>query len=130
MRLKGIQESLPTNPNNYLINLEKNLRVEFSKVVKLEGEFLVMKSWILWLVEGDSNASFYHTSTLVCRRRNQISYVKDRMRNRINGDREIADFIRGGFSDLFTSSHSSSLLTEWNPLLACMLERGRVHKFR
>ena len=44
MRLIGIQESLPTNPNNYLINLEKNLRVEFLKMAKLEGEFLAMKS--------------------------------------------------------------------------------------
>jgi len=56
--------------------------------------------------------------------------MKDRMRNWINGDREIADFIRGGFLNLFISSHSSSLLIEWNPLLAYMLERGRVHKFR
>lgn len=89
VRLIGIQESLPINPNNYLINLEKNLRVEFSKI---QGEFLAMKSWISWLVEGDRNVSFYRTSTLVCRRRNRISYVKYRMRNWINGDREIADF--------------------------------------
>ena len=92
MRLIGIQESLSTNPNNYLINLEKNLRFEFLKMAKLKGEFLAMKSWILWLVEGDRNVSFYRTSTLVCRRRNRISYVKDKIRNWITGDREIADF--------------------------------------
>ena len=111
VRLKGIQESLATNPNNYLVNLEKNLRVKFSKVAKLERESQAMKSRILWLVEGDRNEAFYHTSTLVHRRRNQISCMKDRMRNYINGDREIADFIREGFSDLFTSSNSNSPLT-------------------
>ena len=71
-RLKGIQESLAVCPNDHLINLEKMLRNDFAKVAKLEEEFWAMKSRILWLVEGDRNTSFYHTITLVRRRRNRI----------------------------------------------------------
>lgn len=74
-----------------------------------------MKSRVLWLVEGDRNTSFYHTATLVRRRRNQILCMKDRMGNWINRDREISEFIREGFSELFTFGFTSSSLAEWNP---------------
>ena len=114
-RLKGIQESLATSSNIYLVNLEKKLRVEFLELVKLEEEFWAMKSRILQLVEGDKNTTFYHTVALVCRRRNHNLCIKDRMGNWINGDREIAEFIKGGFLNLFTSSLSSQPLAEWNP---------------
>ena len=46
-RLKGIQESLTTSPNIYLVNLEKKLRVEFLELVKLKEEFWATKSRIL-----------------------------------------------------------------------------------
>ncbi|KAK7841089.1 hypothetical protein CFP56_015784 [Quercus suber] len=102
-RLKGIQESLTASPSTHLINLEKMLRGEFAEVAKLEEEFWAMKSRILWLVEKDRNTSFYHIAALVRRRRNRIVCLKDRMGNWINGDREISEFIREDFSDLFTS---------------------------
>lgn len=57
-------------PNNYLIDLERELRDELLEVSKLEEEFWAMKARILWLVEGDRNTSFFHTSVLVHRRRN------------------------------------------------------------
>ena len=74
-----------------------------------------MKARILWLVEGDRNTSFYHTSALVCRRCNHILCMKDRMGNWLNGEREIADFIRKGFLELFTSDHFSVTLADWDP---------------
>ena len=74
-----------------------------------------MKSRILWLVEGDRNTSFYHTAALVRRRRNRIVCMQDKMGNWINGNREISEFIREGFSDLFTSGLTVSTLAEWKP---------------
>ena len=41
--------------------------------------------------------------------------MKDRRGNWLNGDKEIVDFIRRGFSELFTSSHNSSSFTNWDP---------------
>ena len=105
-RLGGIQATLSINPNNFLVDLERELRVEYHEIAELEEEFWAMKSQITWLVEGDRNTNFYHISTLVCRRRNRISSMKDSVGNWIQGEREIADFIRKGYSDLFTSSHS------------------------
>ena len=94
------------------MELEKKLRLEYAEVAKLKEEFWAMKARILWLVEGDRNTSFYHTSALVRRRRNRILCMKDRMGNWLNGEREIADFIRKGFLELFTSDHFSVTLAD------------------
>lgn len=105
-RLKDIQDSLSISPNGFLVELENKLRLEYTEVVKLEEEYWAMKVRILWLVEGDRNTSFYHTSALC---------MKDRMGNWLNGEREIADFIRKGFLKLFTSNHLSVALADWDP---------------
>ena len=63
-----------------------------------------MKAHISWMVEGDHNTSFFHTSTLVRRRRNKIHALKDHMGNWLQGDREVAEHIRKGFMDLFSTS--------------------------
>nr|XP_023880427.1 uncharacterized protein LOC111992798 [Quercus suber] len=114
-RLKGIQMSLSIRPNNYLIDLERELRSELLDVTKLEEEFWAMKAHILWLVEGDRSTSFFHTSALVRKRRNHILYMQDSMGNWLDGDREIADFIRKGFSTLFSTGLNCAPLTDWSP---------------
>ena len=97
------------------MDLERDLRKKFTKILKLEVELWAMKSRITWLVEGDRNTSFYHTSTLVRRRRNRITCMKDRAGNWIQGEKDIAEFIRNGYIDLFSSSHSHSTLAVWDP---------------
>ena len=115
-RLRGIQENLSFRPNDFLVDLERKLQIEYAEVTKLEEEFWAMKARILWLVEGDRNIAFYHTSALVRRRRNRILCMKDRVGNWLHGDRVIADFIRKGFMELFTSDLYSVSLADWNPL--------------
>ncbi|KAF3965733.1 hypothetical protein CMV_010108 [Castanea mollissima] len=114
-RLGGIQAAFSVNPNTFLVDLERDLRAEFNEIAKLEEEFWAMKSRITWLVEGDRNTSFYHTSASIHRRRNRISCMKDSVGNWIQGEREIADYIRKGFSDLFTSGHSYAFRSAWSP---------------
>ena len=65
-RLRGVQIALSNNPNNFLVWLEQDLCTELSKVSKLKEEYWAIKSRITWLVEGDRNIAFYHTSALVC----------------------------------------------------------------
>ena len=74
-----------------------------------------MKARILWLVEGDRDTSFFHTSALVCRRCNRILCMKDSMGNWLDGDKEIADFIRKGFSTLLTTGIICAPLADWIP---------------
>ena len=68
--------ALSRNANDFFVGL-KDLRAEPNEVSKLEEEFWAMKARITWLVEWDRNTSFFHTSTLVRRRRNRISCIKD-----------------------------------------------------
>lgn len=93
-RIKGVQTALGNNPKNFLINLEKSFLVELSSVANLEAEFWSIKSRIAWVVEGDRNTAFFHNSALIRRRRNHISFMKDNMDNWLNGDHEIANFIK------------------------------------
>lgn len=74
-----------------------------------------MKSRITWLVEGDRNTGFYHTSALVHHSRNRINGLKDNMGNWLTDESVITDYIRTGFASLFMTSHSSSLLSLWDP---------------
>lgn len=114
-RLKGIQSALADRPSSSLIDLERGLRAEFSEVLRLEEEFWSMKSRITWVIDGDRNTAFFHTSALVRRRRNKITCIKDRVGNWLNGDAVIADFIRQGFVDLFSSSQVSVPFEDWIP---------------
>ena len=114
-RLKEIQVVLSSNPNSFLVNLERELRAEFAEISKLEEEFWALKSQITWLVKGDRNIGFYHTLALVQRRRNRISCIKDQVGNWIHEEREIVGYIRQCYANLYSSSHSHSVLSSWNP---------------
>ena len=117
-------------PSSFLINLERALRFEYSEVLRLEEEFWSMKLQISWVVDGDRNTTFFHTSTLVCKRRNMITCMKDRIGNWHNGDFAIANFIRHGLFDLFSSSQSNVPIEDWiPPFWQCRLgneDRGKL----
>lgn len=78
----------------------------------MEEDLWAMKAHISRLVEGDKNTAFFHASALVRRRCNHISSMKDRMSNWLEGDREIADYIRKGFVDLFSTNQCSAPLSD------------------
>ena len=48
--------------------------------------------------------AFYHVSTLVRRKRNQIRAIKNSIGERISDENEVKEFIRKGFSDVYSSS--------------------------
>ena len=95
--------------------LEQESHTELVEVSKLEEEFWAMKLRITWLVKGDRNIGFYHTSALVCRSRNRINYLKDNIGNWLTEENGIADYIRIGFTSLFMTSHNNLLLSLWDP---------------
>ena len=100
-RLKGIQKALANNPSRFLIRLDKQLSEEYWEVNQQEEEFWSVKSRYNWLIQGDRNTPFFHTSTLIRRKRNKISCLKDRLGNIIHRMEEIVGLLRDGFSALF-----------------------------
>lgn len=119
-RLRGIQIALGNGPNEFLIELERSLRSDLAEISKLEADFWSMKAHISWVVEGDENSTFFHTSALVRRRRNRMVNMKDRMGNWLNNEQDIVNFIRRGFLELFITSHYSFSLEEWHPPFLAM----------
>lgn len=64
----------------------------------------MQKSCINWLSEGDRITAFHHMSTIVRRQRNRISYIKNDMGEWIHSELGAMNYIREGFSKLFTTT--------------------------
>ena len=125
--LKGIQTSLAIAPNDFLVKLENQTRLELLAVLQQEEEFWAMKSRYNWLIQGERNTAFFHASTLVRRKRNRIMSLKDNMGNWITLESEVARLVRNGFLDLFSTTRISAPRSIWavNGWSACLSEEDR-----
>jgi hypothetical protein len=121
-RLRGIQCGLASAPNDFLVNLERKLRLEYLSVLQQEEEFWSVKSRYNWLIQGDRNTAFFHASTLVRRKQNRIFSLKDNMGNWVHLESEIAVLVRQGFMELFCTSKVSAPRSLWsiNNWSACL----------
>ena len=75
------------------------------------------------MIQGDRNTSFYHVSTLVRRKRNQIMAIKDTCGEWIVEESKVKEYIRSGFADVFSTSLASASATynlnyQWQPRLS------------
>lgn len=68
----------------------------------------MLKSRVNWMIQGDCNTSFYHTSTLARRKRNHIASVMDDRGEWITNIREVTEFFHRGFFSLYAISHEST----------------------
>ncbi|XP_075658633.1 uncharacterized protein LOC142628410 [Castanea sativa] len=103
-RLRGIQVANGTNPSQVLIDLEKLLLRDYAELQRIEEEYWVMKSRIEWMVQGDRNNTFYHTSIISRRKRNQINALIDSNGVWLKDPGDLATHVREGFMSLFTSN--------------------------
>ena len=122
-RLNSIQGALANRPSNFLINLENELLKELEVVHSQEEDIWALKSRVNWLVQGDRNTNFYHVSTLVRRKRNQILAIKDSVGEWIFEERAIKEHIRNGFGGIYTSSlpcvtRAASSISRWQVSLS------------
>lgn len=79
------------------------------------------------MIQGDSNTSFYHLSTLARRKRNHIASVKDEREEWITNEREVMEYFRRGFISLYSTSHEASTRTpplsiQWH---SCLSEEAK-----
>ena len=121
-RLNGIQRAVSVKPSSFLLNLEQDLLKELDLILRQEEELWAMKSRVNWMIQGERNTGFYHASTLIRRKRNQILAIKDAMGEWIYEEAEVKAFIRNGFNDIYTTSLSSvsrseAYSTQWQASL-------------
>jgi ribonuclease HI len=118
-RLNGIQCALASNPSESLSRIERTLREDYFNVLKLEEDFWALKSRVGWVVEGDRNTKFFHTSTLVRRRYNKIVRLRNSVGDWITDSDLIRLHIQQGFVDRFSSTHvqlpNGFCLPDWAP---------------
>ena len=114
-RLNGIQKAIANHLSHSLLELEKVLHKELNTLLDQEEELWVQKSRINQLIESDSNTSFHHMSTIVRRRHNKISCIKNDMREWILSENGAMNHIRRGFEKLFTTSLDLATLNPMRP---------------
>ena len=110
-RLNGTRKALASNPNDFLVHLEKQLTEEYNLIMLQEEELWAIKSRLNWTAFGDRNTSFFHTSTMVRRHRNRIRAIKNNVGDWITDEEGVKDHIRPGFINLFTTELSYSTQT-------------------
>ena len=77
------------------MELERVIQRELNEVLNQEQELWALKSRMNWMVLGDRNASFFffHVSTIVRRRRNRISCLKNSVGEWIQEKTQIMSFV-------------------------------------
>ena len=95
-------------PSASLLNLENQLHHDLETILDQEMDLWMLKSRVNWMIQGDCNTSFYHTSTLARRKRNHIASVMDDRGEWITNIREVTEFFHRGFFSLYAISHEST----------------------
>ena len=77
------------------MELERVIQRELNEVLNQEQELWALKSRMNWKVLGDRNtsSSFFHVSTIVRRRRNRISCLKNSVGEWIQEKTQIMSFV-------------------------------------
>lgn len=122
-RLNGLQKAIAATPSVDLLKLEKHLQKELEGILDQERDIWALKSRINWMILGDRNTSLYHISTLVRRKRNRITAIKNSVGDWLYEEREVMEYIRKGFEDLFSSSmicseKYSPIASQWQVTLS------------
>ena len=113
-RLYGAQKALANNPRPSLLNLENQLHKDLEVVLDQERDLWMLKSRLNWMIQGDRNTSFYHVSTLARRKRNIIASIKTEEGVWVTEEKEVMDYFRRGFLNLYTTSQ---VKVQWTPHL-------------
>lgn len=76
-RLERLLRILDAAPTPSLLDAERRLKKDWSEVLIQEETLWMQKSRVDWLRLGDRNTKYFHTKTLVRRRRNRVEMLKN-----------------------------------------------------
>ncbi|KAI9093716.1 hypothetical protein K1719_027165 [Acacia pycnantha] len=104
-RIRGIQSKLEDHHNSstdLLADLESSLRDEFENVCFQEELLWLQKSSSEWICLGDRNTHYYHMKTLLRRRKNRITQLKNSDGLWMTDDGILAAHAREFFKSLYS----------------------------
>lgn len=102
-RLEGIQRAMAQLVTPGLLKLEEKLRDELNETLRQEELVWMLKSRVQWLRDGDRNTKYFHTATLVRRRRNKIMGLLDENGVWVMDQQRLKELAVGFYSSLFRS---------------------------
>ncbi|KAF7844395.1 reverse transcriptase [Senna tora] len=108
-RLEGISRAMSQGPKPHLVKLEKDLALEYQRILSQEEELWASKARLDWMNLGDSNTSFFHASVTMRRRNNKISALKDSVGNWLHEPQDIKQHIISYFNNCFEAAPVSQL---------------------
>uniref|UniRef100_A0A2N9GUT0 Uncharacterized protein n=1 Tax=Fagus sylvatica TaxID=28930 RepID=A0A2N9GUT0_FAGSY len=126
-RLKVVQDLDPSLAN---LAMEASLSAKLNEWLEKEELKWKQKSRELWLKEGDRNSKFFHLSTLVHCRRNQIADIKLEDGSSIHSRDQISDYFSKHFEEVFKSSHPIIPLDLEGLVSPCISDRENFDLFR
>lgn len=112
-QLAGIQRALVERLSTFLQNPEIQLRKDYQSLLTGERDFWLSKSRTTWLLEGERNTNFFHTTTLMNKKRNKILSLKLHDYTWCF-DQEI---LKSTKNDLFCKLYSSETMVQQGPIL-------------
>lgn len=75
--IKTVQDLLDNSPTDALLDKESDLIRELDVVLAQEEMIWFQKSREKWIAMGDRNTTYFHTSTIIRRRRNRIEMLQN-----------------------------------------------------
>ena len=109
---------MANQPPASLVALENYLIKDLDVVLEQERDLWALKSKINWMILGDRNTSFYHILALARRKWNLITAIKNDAREWLIEEREVANHIREGFVNIYTTSQEVVYSLQWQPKLS------------
>lgn len=72
-RIRGVHRELDYWPTSDMIRLEKDLQQQYNQILAHEEILWFQKSREKWVKLGNKNTKFFHTQTIIHRRRNKVA---------------------------------------------------------
>lgn len=114
-RLEGINKKLNMGRNRYLEKQQERLWREYSSILTQEELFWCQKARCDWFRFGDKNTKFFHTSTIIRRKRNKIECVLDDEGQMVLNQERLEGLATSYFEHLYTGEETGERL----PLQNC-----------
>ncbi|CAA7044678.1 unnamed protein product [Microthlaspi erraticum] len=100
--IKDVQEALEAGPSDALLVQEEELITALNVVLEQEEMVWFQKSREKWIPLGDRNTRFFHTSTVIRRRRNRIEMLRNSEGNWITDGKEMESLAVEYFRRLYS----------------------------
>ncbi|CAN1141833.1 hypothetical protein LINPERHAP2_LOCUS12709, partial [Linum perenne] len=102
--LRWLEHMSDSDRDGRLANEEDSVRIELEKMLWQEQMLWLQKSRLQWLKDGDRNTKFFHLSTIMRRKSNQIKGLKLSDGSWIYGEAEMQEAAVKYFRELFAAA--------------------------